>query len=230
MNVDATENKKTSNTIYNYVDQMIMQTRENFIFFKLIVHLKQKDNYFQNKIDSCMRSGSILFQLNYDLIARNFRPPLYRERINCGERNNQPGFWEWNGFSDSSLEDCICISGYEPVGVDEGRWRDSIKCYPCLNGTHRKQGSVGRCIPCVDKEREYAPYLAMSECICKPGYVRSLVSLRCELATKEYAAFYSKVPEWYSVMSVPFNVIIISCSVSLVILILLSIFIYCISQ
>lgn len=213
----------------DFISSSALIKNEHLIFFKLIVHLKQRDIYFQNNIDSCLRGRNALIDVHYDLIVNNFRPSLYREKINCGEKNNQPGFWEWNGFSDPSLEECTCIAGYEPVGVDEGRWRDSIKCYPCLNGTHRKQGSVGRCIPCLDKEREYAPYLAMSECICKPGYVKSLVSLRCELATKEYAAFYSKVPEWYSVMSVQFNVIIITCSISIVILILLSIFIYCIS-
>jgi len=83
-----------------------------------------------------MKYRNVPFSITYSLIQKSFRPTLYREKKNCGILNRQSGFWEWNGLVDSQLEECTCIPGYEPVSVDEGQWTTSIKCYPCLNGTH----------------------------------------------------------------------------------------------
>jgi len=205
---------------------LALTSYQDYIFFKLIVLLRTQDDYFSNHLDQCMRNRNI-WNLRVELVSRNVKPPLFRRRQLCGEIHGQPGFWEWNGLSASTnSEDCICIAGYEPVTVDSGRWTDTVKCYPCLNGTFRAGGSLGRCVPCTDISNEYAPYLAMTECICKPGYVRSDISVLCEPAGEVYKNYISSAPSWYAVISVELNVIIIASSISVAFLVGLILFIY----
>lgn len=205
---------------------LALTSYQDYIFFKLIVLLRTQDDYFSNHLDQCMRNRNI-WNLRVELVSRNVKPPLFRRRQLCGEIHGQPGFWEWNGLSASTnSEDCICIAGYEPVTVDSGRWTDTVKCYPCLNGTFRAGGSLGRCVPCTDISNEYAPYLAMTECICKPGYVRSDISMLCEPAGEVYKNYISSAPSWYAVISVELNVIIIASSISVAFLVGLILFIY----
>ena len=86
-------------------------------------------------------------------------------RTALGVRDHQPCpmNWEWSATNALGL-DCICIPGYSTI-----QFQGYLVCVPCMNGTMRAKGSPDQCVPCEDNH-SYAPWMAMSHCICLEGY------------------------------------------------------------
>ena len=72
--------------------------------------------------------------------------------ISCGAMS------EWS----DAAQACVCVAGYQTV-----LYRGWALCVPCPNGTVRPQYATGGCVGC-NITGSYAPWLAMSACVCTP--------------------------------------------------------------
>jgi len=74
---------------------------------------------------------------------------------------------EWPGTDTSG--NCVCIAGYS---YSQDPKTGLMVCVPCLNGTFRARWTPDKCIPCKSNN-SYAPWMAMSHCICLDGFYNS---------------------------------------------------------
>jgi hypothetical protein len=183
--------------------------REALLLWNWIFILKGELLYisFQKDLKYCMEHRGFIFDhraehitdtTSFNLLASQ-RAFNVRVERSCGNK-----YWEWNGDFSGLIGSCTCIAGYEPIKTID--W--NLQCFPCINGTHRPRHFNGGCIPCSGTNEE-APYLGMSECICKGGY------LRHRDGTCHLDAQY--VPYWYSVLHTPLIFISICVCVCLLI-------------
>jgi hypothetical protein len=160
-----------------------------------ILILNAKDGYIMGNLLFCVQENDFLFSAmnneirnpsyRYEIAAYSFRTNMVRIRRTCDEISGQPGMWEWNGLTIDNEEACVCKGGYEALVSYFSGNEFNLKCFPCLNGTHRppKHSSLQCLQSCPYPEREHAPYLGMSYCICRPGYIFNQYTKKCE--TKE---------------------------------------------
>jgi len=136
------------------------------------------------KTPSMFRPIEISFEAQYRLPDSDFKV-----RVKCGP------FEEWNGLF-GEQEACACIEGYEWVYSFS-----SQQCFPCLNGTYRsRRSSSVSCRYCDDPEREHAPYIGMSKCICKDGFERSSASDSDEGAC-HLLSYKTRMLEWLGILN-----------------------------
>jgi hypothetical protein len=189
--------------------------QSNSLFWNWLIVVRKNDNIIIH-IVNCMKDVDFKI-LKINTIKSEFEPENLKVNTDCGILYDQPGYWEWNGEKGSD-EDCVCIAGHEPISPWNLGFYNlprSQKCFPCLNGTHRSRHSKRLCIPCADTTREYAPYVGMDKCICKPDYMYSNRSGRCELYSElnqEYALFQIS-PSWYTDLSNTYIAIFITISI-----------------
>lgn len=202
-----------------YLQSLRMKTndKKNYPWNWILVY-ESKDNSIMQGIAKCVsdldffssRKYSDIQLIEYDFnVAGNvngFRTSAIRIRQTCDEIYMQPGLWEWNGLASDNEEDCVCKGGYESLNSAFIGNSLNYKCFPCLNGTHRppKHPSLLCLQSCPYPEREHAPYIGMSYCICRPGYILNQYTKKCE--TKEEIDsflptnsqdFAPKAPQWF---------------------------------
>jgi len=142
-----------------------------------------------------------------------------------------PDFSEWNGLL-GDKEECVCIEGYESV-VGHIFSSFSTHCFPCLNGTFRSRRSTSLlCQSCEEPDREHAPYIGMSKCVCKSGYEWSDLDQRCHSVGERtktlelLAIFQNSPPEWYQYLSPPLYAGFIVGGVCFVFIVILWVFVF----
>lgn len=74
---------------------------------------------------------------------------------------------EWS----DAAQNCVCQQGYEGAYTKTGY----AICVPCKNGTVRAALTAGGCYGCT-MNRTHAPWLAMSACVCMPGYFSRMLA------------------------------------------------------